>query len=1055
MDNSSIKYGMVIDLDKCIGCYACTVGCRKNKELHGHREGISLRVLELGKFPLLKRSFFPELCSNCSNPGCAAACPENALSVNDRGTVVWDEKKCIGCLSCVSSCPMGALNYNNGIFGKCDHCTDIISSGMTPMCVSACMGQAIAFGNLNDPESKIVKLLYDNQNCLYIRRELLGNTPNLFYILRGENCFDELIKTTYSLNFGAMNSSQSSKAKMTNSDAHSLKYVNTVDMMCPAECSIRVFTENGKVTKICGNPVSLNNYGTLCSKGAAGPELVYSEHRIRTPLERVGERGCGQWREISWELAAKKIAAKLVEIKKEHGAESVILDCGDLTDTEPYMMLFSSFGTPHLFTHSAICDTNRRWGSKLFMDDERPLPDIQRPILIRDRNDVLTLKYDHDIRLLINLGADPLVATRFSFMSRGITEARLKNSLYYVVADPAFTNSAAKADKWLPIKPGTDNELLACILHYIIMNDCSSDPERAYIDHDFIEKHTINWDKFKEDFLFYSRITDELNGFHFFTLEWGADKTGISKEEISDIAHRMGKTKPAAIEVGMHGTAHHRDGDIASVLSTVICAITGNIDVPGGLVFSGAVKPSRSFPSNRMNVGKIVKRRVNGETRNGNIKELHKDIYGDYPYAWKGSVSTIPFDILNGVELKRGTFQGYHYNIKGFINRTGNPLYTGGNTNEWKKAFLTKRKDAYQLDLIVHIDTHINETGKYADFILPECSYLEKMGLSDQYTINPEIVLRDRVISPLYESKSPFDIMKILADALSKAGDSDIDMSCFDLYASEEELINEQLSECPGLINAGSPLPYPKLPEGAVIRGVPDDPNAYINDELIHKGELLTVDWLRKHDGVAAWPVSYRRYISSESEGQSGKHKFNFGFFCDGTDRAFVWRENNRQFSLEMREKYPFFLITGRTHQTGTMTQFCKSLSGLETDANRKIETTPDACAVPIFLINTNDGADMNVATGDVIRLEAPNGCSILGKAYVSDTIRPGVVKTTFGQGGRKASSRSFMKMSAYTSNVNDLYDTDRLNKTTAMPAFSDIIVRIVKVSSIEAESEL
>ena len=85
------------------------------------------------------------------------------------------------------------------------------------------------------------------------------------------------------------------------------------------------------------------------------------------------------------------------------------------------------------------------------------------------------------------LGANPLVATRFNYMSRGIPEAQVTNQMYYVVVDPAFTNSAAKANLWLPITPGTDAELLACILCFILVHDNPESKTFSYIDYLFIK----------------------------------------------------------------------------------------------------------------------------------------------------------------------------------------------------------------------------------------------------------------------------------------------------------------------------------------------------------------------------------------------------------------------------------------------------------------------------------------------------------------------------------------------------------------------------------------
>ncbi|WP_322597249.1 molybdopterin-dependent oxidoreductase [Acetivibrio straminisolvens] len=1087
MKYSAAKYGMIIDLDKCIGCYACQVICRKEHNFPHGADRLKVHIQDTGTYPTLTRLFLPVLCNHCEKPTCVEYCGNNALYSTEHGIVRYDAEACNHCLHCLKVCVPGSIIYQNkaGLLSKCDFCFERLQHGLQPACVLGCMAKALHFGELNHRESGIMQILQANRGFLYVQKALASNLPKVFFLQRGKNRYASLTKADISLyNFQFTDST----VLHLNEDKQTFtqKCINTVDLMCPAECNISVFVEGGVARKIYGNPQSLNNQGTICAKGAAGLELVYSPLRIKTPLVRIGERGDEKWQEVSWESALKQIAAKLLAIKKKYGAESVILDCGDLTDAEPYMMLFHAFGTPHTYTHSAICDTNRRWGSKLLMGDERPLPDIQRPLLLNNHNNTLYFKTEHDIKLLINVGSNPLVATRFNYMSRGIPEAQLANQMYYVVIDPAFTNSAAKANLWLPIVPGTDAELLACLLLYIITHDEPGNKQASYIDHHFIENYTVGWENFKQDFLAQAEQRDETNGLLYFSPEWGADKTGIAADEIKRLAHLMGITKPAAIEVGMHGGAHHLAGDLTSTLANVLCAITGNIDVPGGLVFSGAVKPALDLISRKINGDRKITRVVAGEIRQGTYQQLHKDIYGDYPLAWKGVLSTIPRNILDGVTLKRGPFNGYSYPIKAFINRTGNPVYTGGNTDEWIKALTAVQDGEYLVDIIVHIDTHINETGKYADFILPECSYLEKMGLSDQYTINPEIALRERVIAPQHESKSPFWIMQKLAKALVVAGDTDINESMFTCYQTEEDLLNIQLRKCPGLRNIGRPLPYPQYPEGALIEGVPENPNVYFNGELIRKGEALTVEWLRKNGGRAAWPASYYRYRCNKEEKpsgylpltDSGKFEFNFHYITELNKKmdccyqtTFLWKENNSQFVETLKQEYPFHLITGRTHQTGTMSQICISLSDLETEANKKLddvsaillhkqnknkgELEEDATiAIPVFLINEKDGEKLGIRTGEIIRLENPNGKYIRGKAFLSPGIKSGVIKTTFGSGGRKATGIGlFSEAASFTPNINTLYDSSAINQVTGMPAFGDIMVKIVKESE-ERKSE-
>ena len=539
-------------------------------------------------------------------------------------------------------------------------------------------------------------------------------------------------------------------------------------------------------------------------------------------------------------------------------------------------------------------------------------------------------------------------------MSNGIPAARDENGCLYIVIDPAYTNSAAKADIWLPIIPGTDAALLAGMLYYIIRNDS----EQKYIAHDFIKNYTGHWEEFKDAFLSYSKAADPSNGLHFFTTEWTSEKTGISAENIMKISHLFGSTKPASIEIGMHGTAHHTNGDITSIISTALCIITGNVEVPGGLVFTESLKPKRgNSTSGKAFLDKVVSRKINDVNIQGKLSELHKDLYGDFPAAWKGVLTDLPQKIRKGIKLNHGPFKDHYYPVKAFITRAGNPVITAGSTPDWIDAVTVKNNpllphfnndateellNEYQLELMVFIDTHITDTGKFADIILPEAGFLERMGVSDVYTMSPEIAIRDQVIKPLYESKTPFEIMIALSDALIKNGDQDIKAEDFrHKYKNEEDFINEILSETPGIYNIGNPLPYPDLPEGCLMIGTPDNPTAVWGKKIIKQGELLTVDWLRKHNGVAIWPASYHRYKKSDGSPSgiypktgSKKFEFKFSYLVDinnkfGTDFPVTfywndckWNPKNSLFK-ELSKEYPFQLISGRVHYAMTMTTIC------------------------------------------------------------------------------------------------------------------------------------
>lgn len=1017
----------------------------------------------------------------------------------------------------MEACPYNAIDMNHytGKAEKCDFCYQRVLKGLLPVCVQSCIGKAIAFGDIYDSKEEISNAISRNQ--IKTLSPELGTNPSVFYIFRGDT--DDALLWDYQLSELSFTHRTSRKTIPEQAgDSSGTKLIHTSDVMCPSECGISVLVENGVAKKIYGNPHSLINNGAFCAKGASGLQLTYSPHRIKTPLLRVGKRGEEKWKEITWEEACNYIAKKLIKIKKEFGSESVFLDTGDVTDREAYYRLFHAFGTPHTYNHGSICDSNRKWGQMLMAGDERPLPDVQRPLLIRDESGGECLKKIHDAKLILNIGVNPFVATRFNYMSYSITGAREENKCIFIVVDPSHTNSAALSDMWLPIKPGADAHLLAGILYYIVKNDDPLNPSKKYIDHDFIEKYTVGWKEFKNSFLSYTKKKDPSNGMSYFSLEWTEEKTQIPKSDIEQVSHLFGITKPASIEIGMHGVAHHTNGDVASILMMALSLITGNIDNPGGLVFIDSQKVKKGIKTTGKEfLERIVRRNVNGTAVTGKLSELHKDFYGDYPAAFKCVFSDLPKRIRKGITLKHGPFKGYHYPVKALIVRAGNPVITAGNTSDWIGALTMKDENnnrnnppspsplsppikggelkeqvssplvgegrgegysgvfsEYKLELFVFIDTHISVTGKYADVILPEAGFLERMGLSDVYTMSPEVAIRDKVIKPLYKSKTPYEIMIALSDALIKNNDPDIKTENFKGgYKDEEDFINEILSEAPGFYNIGEPLPYPELPEGSLIIGTPENPTAMWGKKVIKKGESLTVQWLRKNNGVAVWPTSYYRYKKSDGSSSgvyprtnSRKFEFRFSYLEDinkkfGTNYpvTFYWSESkwnpkNPLYNKDITKKYPFQLISGRVHYAMTMTQICPYLTETQTECMKPLndefnEFKANTLSISVLTFNIKDGERLGIKTGDIVTLENPLKKTIKGKAFLTEEMMPGVIKTAFGTGGQKASGIGFINNTAeYTPNINSLFDPENLSPFTGMPGFGDIMVRVIKAEN-------
>lgn len=652
---------------------------------------------------------------------------------------------------------------------------------------------------------------------------------------------------------------------------YTVKY--TADAMCPAECGMEMWVKDGKISKIYGNKAVPMNAGTCCAKGAAGQQLVYSPYRLKYPMIRVGERGEGKFKRVTWDEAIDFMADKLTKIKKSYGPESVIMDCGDVTDRDQYYRLFFAFGTPNCVEHGSICDTPRRHGPKLMLGGKRIEPDIMRPQLVRQPDGSLKQNYEYKTKLIIYNGWNPFVATRIYYEQRGTVGAQVENNCKVVVIDPSLSNTAARADLWLSPRAGTDGDLFAAMLRYILENDNQADPKRRYIDMS-MKKYVKGWDEFMAAFKAWWGKMDPINGMSYFSAEWAANRTGLDKQQIEELAHQFGITKPAALVWGMQSPGHHYNGYCCSIIGTVLNVITGNFDVPGGAIDTELVKSDKGgSATGKQFKGRKIKRMIGGKEVEGEVEHLHMDLYGSkYPAGWDDVVADYPNAFKDGVEIKYGPLRGHKYPIKAFILRTGNAVLTGSQPDRWKKALTAKdAKGNYKVEFTAFIDSLNLESALYADIILPEASYAERMSLSDIYPSHQLIYNRDAVIAPLHQSKKPTDIMNLLAKRLVDFGDKDIKGSDFwEKYKSEEDFVNEMLSVAPGRVNVGTPLPYPKYPEGYKLVGTPESLEK--GDATIDHakktvvGKPVTVQWLRNNNGVAVWPMSWRRYKKHNAE---------------------------------------------------------------------------------------------------------------------------------------------------------------------------------------------
>jgi molybdopterin-containing oxidoreductase family iron-sulfur binding subunit len=212
------RWGMVIDLRKCVGCHACTISCVAENKLP---PGVVYRPVldqEIGLYPNVTRRFMPRPCMQCEEPPCVPVCPVNATYIRPDGIVAIDYEQCIGCRYCITACPYSARtfdvgytyteetpvqedyellpNYEYGVqhsrvpgadespignARKCTFCLHRLAQGDVPMCVTTCIGVANFFGDLNDPDS-LVSQMASEPNVVVLKEEL-GTKPKVFYLV--------------------------------------------------------------------------------------------------------------------------------------------------------------------------------------------------------------------------------------------------------------------------------------------------------------------------------------------------------------------------------------------------------------------------------------------------------------------------------------------------------------------------------------------------------------------------------------------------------------------------------------------------------------------------------------------------------------------------------------------------------------------------------------------------------------------------------------------------------------------------------------------------------
>ena len=487
---------------------------------------------------------------------------------------------------------------------------------------------------------------------------------------------------------------------------HDVKIFKTICQACHMSCGILVHVKEGKITKIEGDPDHPLSLGMICPKGMAYRQIVYHPDRLIHPLERVGRRGEGKWKRVSWDEAIQKIAEKMIGIKERFGPESISACCGGnpRRSMPATRFITDSVGSPNwAYSDAFFC-----WGPHVIAEHATYGSRITSDVNIDCRRSDCILVW----------GGNPVHT--HTVVARDLMAARSRGAKI-VVVDPRLTATASKADLWLQLRPGTDAALALGMINVIM--------EEGIYDREFVQKWCIGFEELKER----ARA---------FAPQKASEITGVPSDDIREAARLYAKTKPACLYLRVGNELIFNSTQASRAIACLI-GMTGNIDVEGGNLFL-------SLPKNMLGRMFYLKK----EWRLPDEIEERRIGAKEFPLL---AGPRAPFGLFHTPLLIKAMLTGKPYPVRALI-AANNLCVSMPNTMEVYEALS-------RLDLLVVYEIFMTPTAEMADFVLPAATYFEIDELIDRYP--NYITARRKVIEPVGEC---WDELKITYEIIKKMG---------------------------------------------------------------------------------------------------------------------------------------------------------------------------------------------------------------------------------------------------------------------------------------------
>lgn len=486
--------------------------------------------------------------------------------------------------------------------------------------------------------------------------------------------------------------------------------VRTVCFSCHSTCEALVIRDRKtkKVLRVEGDPESPITHGFLCSKGLASPDLLTNETRVKYPMRRIGVRGEGKFERISWDEALDEIAGKLSLYKEKYGPESIAMLEGTRRGwSRVYSRFANVFGTPN---HGAA-----GWAQCLW-------PRLIDCNMTFGRGAQYSETHDFsDTDCVVCWGVNP--PTSWGVRAKDIMAARQRGALLIVV-DPFLSESAAKADVFLQLRPDTDMALALGMIRCII-------DEKLY-DREFIENYTFGFEKLEEHIKQY-------------TVEWASEITGVPADTIRLASRLYAKSKGASMIRSLAVDQVHDSVQVSRAISILI-TITGNIGKKG----------SNNVCSSR---GEISQNTLDFILASNVPQEVQEKRcgYREFPLLTQ-ELSPVP--TAHMPTLWRQVVSGDPYKIRCGLIFGSNAAVSYTNSTEVEKALSA-------FEFLCVCDIFMTPTAKYADIVLPASSWLERKNVISSYqTSNTFTIFQQPAAETPDESRNDVDIVCGLARRL-------------------------------------------------------------------------------------------------------------------------------------------------------------------------------------------------------------------------------------------------------------------------------------------------